>query len=91
MPWKKIGLSAEGLVPVAGLLFQSRSALGVSDAPTRVEELARLGGFERLRALGIPEDELGDVAVEIAQRPGARANPRPANAQEIEELLRSIW
>ena len=61
------------------------------DAPRRVEELARLGGFERLRDLGIPEEELADVAVEAAQRPGARSNPRPATPADIEALLRSIW
>ena len=31
-------------------------ALGSDDPAARVEELARLGGFERLRDLGIPED-----------------------------------
>jgi maleylacetate reductase len=67
------------------------TALGVPDAPTRVEELARLGGFERLRGLGIPQDELGVVAAEIAQRPGARANPRPATPDDIDDLLRSTW
>ncbi len=28
---------------------------------------------------------------ETAQRPGARSNPRPATADDIEALLRSIW
>ena len=67
------------------------TAMGTVDAPSRVEELARLGGFERLRDLGIPEDELADVAGETAQRPGARSNPRPASPADIEALLRSIW
>jgi alcohol dehydrogenase class IV len=57
----------------------------------RVEELARLAGFERLRDLGVPEDELDDLAEAAAQRPGARANPRPAGAAEIAELYRSVW
>ena len=52
---------------------------------------ARLGGFERLRDLGIPDMELGDVACQVAERAGARSNPRPASAAEIEALLRSIW
>ena len=56
-----------------------------------VEELARLGGFERLRDFGVPEDELGAVAEQAAGRPGAKANPRPATPAEVEELLRSIW
>jgi alcohol dehydrogenase class IV len=57
----------------------------------RVEELARLAGFERLRELGVPEGELDDVAAAAAARPGARSNPRPASAAEIAELYRSIW
>ena len=67
------------------------TALSTDDAPARVEELARLGGFTRLRDLGVPEDELGEAASEAAARPGARANPRPVSAVDIEELLRSIW
>jgi alcohol dehydrogenase class IV len=57
----------------------------------RVEELARLGGFGRLRDLDVPSDALGEVAAAAAVRSGTRANPRPASAGEIEELLRSIW
>jgi maleylacetate reductase len=56
-----------------------------------VEELARLAGYTRLRDLGVPEDELDDVAEQVAARPGARANPRPASPAEIADLLRSIW
>ena len=65
--------------------------LGVDDAPGRFEQLARLAGFERLRDLGVPEDELADVAEAAAVRGGAKANPRPASPAEIAELLRSIW
>jgi maleylacetate reductase len=65
-------------------------ALG-GDAVARVRELARLGAFERLRELGVPEDELGEVAAAAATRGGALANPRPASPAEIEELLRSVW
>jgi len=57
----------------------------------RVEELARLAGYERLRDLGVPEDELEDVARTAAERPGAKANPRPASPEEIAELYRSVW
>mgnify|MGYP000197402862 CR=1 FL=1 len=66
-------------------------ALRSDDPARRVEELARLGGFERLRDLGVPEAELDEVAAAAAARPGARANPRPAGAEEIAALLRSIW
>lgn len=66
-------------------------ALGRDDPARRVEELARLSGFERLRDLGVPEDELDEVAEATAARAGAKANPRPASAAEIAELLRGIW
>jgi alcohol dehydrogenase class IV len=66
-------------------------ALRVEGVAARVEQLARLGGFERLRDLGIPDDELDAVAVDVAQRPGARSNPRPASPGEIAVLLHSIW
>jgi len=66
-------------------------ALGVDDAAARVEELARLGGFGRLRDLGVPEADLEGVAEAVVLRAGARANPRPASAAEVAELLRSVW
>jgi len=66
-------------------------ALGADDAPARVEELAALGGFGRLRDHGVPEAELAEVAAAIAERPGARANPRRATETDVEELLRAIW
>jgi maleylacetate reductase len=66
-------------------------AIGADDPVGRVEELARLGGFERLRDLGVPEDELEAVAAATAVRGGAQANPRQASEAEITELLRSIW
>ena len=66
-------------------------ALGAADPAARVEELARLGGFERLRDFGVPEQELGEVAAAVVERAGAKANPRPATPDEVESLLRSIW
>ena len=66
-------------------------ALGVEDAPRGAEELARLGGFVRLRDFGIPEADLREVAEATAQRPAARANPRAAGPDEIEPLLRAVW
>jgi alcohol dehydrogenase class IV len=67
------------------------TALGSREAIVRVEELARLGGFGRLRDLGVPADGLDEVARAAAQRAGARANPRPANPGEIAELFRTVW
>ena len=66
-------------------------AMETDDAASRAEELARLSGFERLRDLGVPEDELDEVAQEAAQRPGTRANPRAATPDDIATLLRSVW
>ena len=66
-------------------------AMGTDDPVARVEELARLGGFERLRDLGVPEQDLDGVAEAAAKRGGAKANPRPATAGEIEALYRAVW
>ncbi len=66
-------------------------AMGADDPIARAQELARLSGFERLRDLDVPEDELDEVAEATAVRAGALANPRPASPAEIEELFRSIW
>src|SRR5439155_17955757 len=66
-------------------------ALGTDDPAARVEELARLGGLGRLRDFGVPEDDLFEVAAATVERAGAKANPRPASAAKVEELLRSIY
>jgi alcohol dehydrogenase len=66
-------------------------ALDTEEPIARVHELARLGGFERLRDLGIPGDELELVAEATSARPAMRQNPRPASVEELTELLRSIW
>ena len=57
----------------------------------RVEELARLAGFDRLRDFGVPEADLDELGAKAAARPGARANPRPVSAAEAAELFRSVW
>jgi alcohol dehydrogenase class IV len=78
--------------PVAGDAIRRFGAAMESDDPAdRVEELARLAGFERLRDLGVPEDGLADAAAAAVARPGARANPRPVRVAEAAELLRSVW
>lgn len=79
----------ERVVPEAIASF-GRS-LGVEDPAARVEELARLGGFARLRDFGVPERELAVVAESAALRPGVSANPRPASGADILELLIGIW
>ena len=79
----------EPVVPEAIARFAE--ALGVGDPAARVEELARASGFTRLRELGVPGDELDEVAEAVVQRAGAKANPRQATPGEVAELLRSIW
>jgi maleylacetate reductase len=66
-------------------------ALGTDDPASRVEELAHLGGFERLRDFGVPEEDIAEVAAATVERAGAKANPRPASEADVEELLRSIY
>jgi alcohol dehydrogenase class IV len=78
--------------PVAGAeIARFAEALGTADAIVRVQELARLGGFERLRDLGVPEEDLDELGCAASQRGGALANPRPAEPAEVAKLLRSVW
>lgn len=80
----------EPVVPDA--LRRLGEALGDPEDPIgRAEALARLGGFGRLRDLGVPEQELGEVAAAAAARAGAKVNPRPASPADVEALLRSVW
>jgi maleylacetate reductase len=75
----------------APALARLAEAMGKGDPVARVEELARLGGFRRLRDFGVPRDELPAVAEAAAARAGAQANPRPAGAAEILALLEEVW
>ena len=77
--------------PVAGAALRRFGEAVGGDPVERAQELARLGGFERLRDLGVPEDELDEVAAAAAERAGAKANPRPASPADVAELLRSVW
>lgn len=78
--------------PVAAVaLRRLGEAMGTDDPIGRVEELARLTGFTRLRDLGVPREDLDALAEAVAGRAGAKANPRPAGPAEIAELLRSVW
>ena len=78
-------------VAVPDSVARFAQALGVDDAPSGVEELALLGGFGRLRDLGVPADDLDEVAEAVAVRRGALENPRSVTAAEVAELLRSVW
>jgi maleylacetate reductase len=78
--------------PVAGAeIARFAEALKTGDPVARVRELALLGGFERLRDLGVPAEDLAALAEATVVRAGAKANPRPATAAEIEGLLREIF
>jgi maleylacetate reductase len=66
-------------------------AIESNDPANEVQILAALGGFDRLRSFGIPRAELGEVAAATVERAGARANPRPASADEVEQLLNSVY
>ena len=76
---------------VPGAVARFGKALGTDDPVARVEELARLGGFGRLRDVGVPAEELDLVAEAVVARPGAQANPRPASPAEVTDLLRAVW
>jgi alcohol dehydrogenase class IV len=79
-------------LPVAGdAIRRLGEAMGTDDPIGRVEELARLAGFARLRDLGVREAELDEVAEATVVRAGARANPRPATVDDVAELFRSVW
>jgi maleylacetate reductase len=65
-------------------------ALG-GDAIVRAEELARLASARRLRDYDVPREDLPELAEATAARPAAKANPRPAPAEAIVELLETIW
>ncbi len=78
--------------PVAGEeIARFGKAMGTDDPVGRVEELARLGGFGRLRDFGVPENELEEIAEATRVRPGARANPRPPTLAALVELFRAMW
>ncbi len=61
------------------------------DPVERTRELARLGGFERLRDFGVAQDDLLRLAEIAAGRAGNQANPRPATPGEIARLFAAIW
>ena len=93
------GFNALSLPPVlrfnaeaaAAPIARLAAAMGVTDAAARADELARLGGFHRLRDLGVEEADLPAIAAATAERHGAKANPRPVSADDVDALLRQIW
>jgi maleylacetate reductase len=67
------------------------SALLGGRAAERSEELARLSGFTTLSALGVPQEDLPELAAVVTRRPGTLANPRPVSPGDVLELLRSVY
>ena len=68
-------------VAVPDAVARFAQALGVDDAPARVEELALLGGFARLRDLGVPEDDLDEVAEAVVRPPRRAREPPPRDGR----------
>jgi maleylacetate reductase len=66
-------------------------AMRTDEPVARVEELARLSGFTLLRHLGVPREDLPVLAEAAAERGGAKANPRPASADDVLGLFESVW
>ena len=80
--------------PVAGeAIARFGAALGTDDPAARVEELARLGGFERLRDLGIPEDAAARGRRGGRGAPGREGESAAGRRRPTSESSRSgaIW
>jgi alcohol dehydrogenase class IV len=67
------------------------AAMGQGDAIERVSELGALAGPNRLRDYDVPREDLDSLSEAIAERAPAKANPRPAPAPAIREVLEEIW
>ena len=64
----------------AGEIARFGEAMGTDDPVGRTVELARLGGFERLRDLGVPREDLDEVAEATAAAAGDAAQPASGRA-----------
>ena len=83
--------SASTWTVAGGEIARFGEAMRTDDPVARVEELARLSGFTLLRHLGVPQDDLPALAEAAAERGGAKANPRPASADDVLGLYESVW
>jgi maleylacetate reductase len=66
-------------------------AMGAPDPAARTEELAAIALDTRLRDYEIPRDDLGELSAATAERGAAKANPRTASIDEIQQLFESVW
>jgi alcohol dehydrogenase class IV len=62
-----------------------------ADPAARTEELAAIALDTRLRDYDIPRDDLGELSAATAERGAAKANPRVATVDEIQQLFESVW
>jgi maleylacetate reductase len=67
------------------------AAMDRGGAIDRASELGALAGPTRLREYGVPREDLETLSEAIAERAPAKANPRPAPPEAINELLEEIW
>jgi alcohol dehydrogenase class IV len=75
----------------ADAIAKLAKAMNTDDAAQASWDLGALGCPMRLRDYGVPEDALPEMAEKSASRPAALANPRPASAADVLELLRQAW
>jgi len=75
----------------ASELARFGEAIDRGDPVARVSELAALAGPSRLSEYEVPREDLPELAQAIAQRPPAKANPRPAPPDGVLELLEEMW
>jgi maleylacetate reductase len=66
-------------------------AMDRGDPVERVRELGALAGPAQLREYDVPREDLPSLSESIAERAPAKANPRPAPAPAVRELLEEIW
>jgi maleylacetate reductase len=78
-------------IAAAGELARFGEAIDTGDPLARVSELAALAGPSRLRDYEVPRQDLPELAQAIAERPAAKANPRPAPPDVVLDLLEEVW
>ncbi len=86
---------AERDLPAARACGSTRSSCRASCSararPSVRRSSRELAGFTTLSALGVPEQDLPELAATAAGRAGAQANPRPAAAGDVLALLTSVF
>jgi alcohol dehydrogenase class IV len=75
----------------AAAIARFGEAMDHGDAIERASELGALAGPTRLRDYGVPREDLETLSKAVAERAPAKANPRPAPPEAINELLEEIW